>query len=187
MIKYIEDTEKYAEITGFRKVSVDNKEKFLNAVRGCQKDLTIQLFNADLVCTWEHLYFAALNAQIAFRTGTNISKRPDMEMLLYASTQRQISKAIPLIGIKNASTDIALVVIGPSSQSVKDNVLSVSSSIKCQPDDSVLELNKEKVLNIKKAFRITELEIRSVIRNTDVNQALVDLVIERMALLPTQI
>jgi KEOPS complex subunit Cgi121 len=187
LIKYIGEAEKYVEITGFRKVTLSNKEEFLNAVRPCRKELALQFFNADLICTWEHLYFAALNALTAFQTRTNISKSVDMEMLLYASSQNQIRKAIALVGIKSNSTNIAITTIGPNSHFTEETVSRVSSLVKCEPDDSVLELTQEKITSIKRVFQITETEIESVMTNNDLNQALVDLVIERMALLPTQI
>jgi KEOPS complex subunit Cgi121 len=186
VIKYIDGAEKFSIITGFRKVSMGNKEEFLRSVRENQTDLILQFFNADLVCTWEHLYFAALNALVAFRNGTNISKSPDMEMLLYTSAQRQISKAVALIGIKNDSANIALVGIGSSSRLVEDYLSSMSLLLKSQQDDSILELTQEKAIKIKEMFQITKPEIGSVIKDSSQNQALVDLVIERMALLPTQ-
>ena len=187
MIKYIVDAGKFSKITGFRQVSVDNKEEFLRSVRKTQMDLTIQFFDADFVCTWEHLFFAALNSLAAFRNGTNISKRQDMEMLLYASAQRQISKAITLIGIKADSANIALVAVDSSRRLVEESISGISSMLRTHPDDSILELNQEKAIRIKEMFQITEQEIASVMKENCKNQALVDLVIERMALLPTQI
>jgi KEOPS complex subunit Cgi121 len=187
VIKYIVDAEKFSKITGFRQVSVDNKEEFLRSVRKTQMDLTIQFFDADLVCTWEHLLFAAMNSLAAFRNDTNISKRPDIEMLLYASAHRQISKAIKLIGIKADSANIALVAIGSSRRLVEESTSGISSMLRTHPDDSILELTQEKTNRIKEIFQITEQEIASVMKEDCKNQALVDLVIERMALLPTQI
>jgi tRNA threonylcarbamoyladenosine modification (KEOPS) complex Cgi121 subunit len=51
-----------------------------------------QLFDADLVATWQHPYFAALNALAAFKRGANLSNASQPNRPL-CSAQRQIKKA----------------------------------------------------------------------------------------------
>ena len=84
--------------------------KTLNDEKPAQVDF--QLFDARLVATWEHLYLAALNALVAFRSKCNISKSLAVETLLYASAQNQIQKATRLFGIKPSSSDIAVLIVG---------------------------------------------------------------------------
>jgi len=48
-------------------------------------EVEVQLFDASLVTTWEHLYFAALDSLTAFRNRENISRSLAMETMLYAS------------------------------------------------------------------------------------------------------
>jgi len=188
LLKYVEEAAKYVEITGFRKATIGNKELLLRAVHAKIEDrVRIQFFNADLISSWEHLYFASLNSLVAFKNCQNISKRLEMETLLYASAQRQIRKAIEFIGIRSDSANVALIVISPDAKSIREAVSSVSGLIQAHPDDTVLELTPEKMSLIKSAFLITETEIKSVIEDNNLDQALTDLVIERMALLPTQI
>ena len=104
MLKPIEEAGKYVEITGFRNVDVKDAEEFVEAARGdAPKSGWVQFFDADLVATWQHLYFAVLNALLAFRSGRNVSKSVAMEAMLYASAQRQISKALRLMGVKRGS------------------------------------------------------------------------------------
>jgi tRNA threonylcarbamoyladenosine modification (KEOPS) complex Cgi121 subunit len=55
-----------------------------------------------------------------------------------------------------------------------------------EPDETVLELAREKVRSIRKAFGIRAEELEAV-DEKDAEQALVDLVIERTALLSTQL
>ena len=100
------------EATGFKDVRFEDAEEFIKAFRKeKRKDVTIQFFDGKLVATWEHLYFAVLNALMAFRTGRNISKNLAMEAMLYASAQRQIRKAIQLIGVKRGCCENLVVVI----------------------------------------------------------------------------
>jgi len=187
LLKYVEENRKYVEITGFRNVKIEDAEGFLKATRKEQQDTAVQFFNAELVATWQHLYFAALNALTAFRNKSNISKNVAMEVMLYASAQRQIRKAIELVGVKRDSAGVAAVIIGENLDSVKTALSAVSKRIGAEPDETVLELSKGKVQSIRRAFGISERELETVMKKGDVQQALVNLVVERVALLSTQL
>ena len=188
MLKHIEETGKYLEITGFRSISIKNAEEFVKAARmELAKGMSIQFFDAELVATWQHLYFAVLNAMLAFKDGRNISKSVAMETILYASAQRQIRKAIVFMGVKCAVADVAVVIIGESPEAVEVLLSTVSKRVGKEPDDSVLEITKNKEQGIREAFGITDAEFEAVLEKDNDKKALVDLVIERGALLPTQL
>jgi tRNA threonylcarbamoyladenosine modification (KEOPS) complex Cgi121 subunit len=188
MLKSIPEAKKYVEITGFQNVTIDDAELFLKRIRkGKPQSVDVQFFNATLVATWEHLYFATLNALWAFKNRTNISKKLEIETLLYASAQRQIRKAIELMGFKHESANVAVVIIGKNPQFISSALSSIATLVGAQPDDTVLELSGNKTRCIKKTFDISEIEIDTIIEKTGADQALVDLVLERMALLPTMI
>lgn len=188
MLKYIEEAGKYVEITGFRNVSVDDAEDFVKATRReLPQNSMVQFFDAKLVVTWQHLYFAVLNALLAFKNERNISKSVAVEAILYASAQRQIRKAIDLMGVKCAVADVAVVVIGESVKSVEALLSAVSRHVGAEPDDAVLEISKEKAGGIREAFGITDAEFEAVMEKDDGEKVLVDLVIERVALLATQL
>lgn len=187
MLKYIEEAGKYVEMTGFRNVGIKDAEEFVKAARKeTPQSVLIQFFDAELVATWQHLYFAVLNALLAFRSERNISKSVAMEAMLYASAQRQIRKALQLIGVKRDSANVAVVIIGEKSDSVKTVLSAVSKRVGEEPDESVLEVSKEKARGIREAFGITETALETVMDKNNGEQALVNLVIERMALLSTQ-
>jgi KEOPS complex subunit Cgi121 len=186
--KYIEETERYVEITGFRNVGIKDAEEFVKAARKELPQKTwIQFFDAEMVATWQHLYFAVLNALLAFTNGRNISKSEAMEVMLYASAQRQIRKAIQLIGVKHTSANVAMVIIDENSEQLKAVLSAVSKRIGVEPDETVLELTNEKIQNIRKTFEVSTRELEVVMEKTNVKQALVNLVIERTALLSTQL
>ncbi len=63
-------------------------------------DIVIQVFDRSAVISRMHLIGAYLDAVQAFRDGTNIANDIAMEMLLFASMDRQISKAIENLGAK---------------------------------------------------------------------------------------
>jgi tRNA threonylcarbamoyladenosine modification (KEOPS) complex Cgi121 subunit len=187
LLKYIEEDGKYVEITGFRNVKIEDAAEFLKAVRKEKQTAYVQFFNAELVATWQHLYFAALNALVAFRNKRNISKNVAMEVMLYASAQRQIRKAIAFMGVKRDSANIAALIINENPDSVKTALQAVSKLIGAEPDETVLELSKSKVQSIRRAFAISEKELETVMKKNNLEEALVNLVVERMALLSTQL
>ena len=62
----------------------------------------------------------------------------------------------------------------------------LTKSVGSEPDDSVLEMTKTKETKIKKAFEIVDEELKTVMKDGDQEKAIVNLVIERVALLSTQ-
>jgi KEOPS complex subunit Cgi121 len=187
LLKYIQEFGKQVEVTGFRNVRIRDIGEFLTIIRREKpSNVEIQLFDGKFVATWQHLYFAALNALTAFKSKENISKSIAMETMLYASAQRQISKGMKLLGIKPNSSEIAVLIIGEKPETVRSTLAMVSKHVNSEPDDKVLELSNEKAKSIQKIFEISSVELKTVTRKDDSEKALTDLVIERMALLATQ-
>ena len=187
MLKYIEEFEKHIAITGFRNAKIEDSERFLKKMRLKKgSNVETQFFDAKYVATWQHLYFAVLNALTACKNKRNISKSLAIETMLYASTQRQIRKAMELLGIKAETSEIAVLIIGEDSEAIKSALSMISASAMAQCDDTVLELSEEKERIIQKTFGISDLELKTVMKKDDVKEALTNLVIERMALTATQ-
>jgi KEOPS complex subunit Cgi121 len=187
LLKPVEEFGKHLVISGFRKAQVKDVRAFLKTI--CSEEpsaVEIQLFNAHLVATWQHLYFAALNALTAFKNRENVSKSLAMETMRYASAQRQIRKAIELLGIKPQRSDIAILIMSESPKAVTSALSQISRIFKAKPDDTVLELTSQKMKEIKRAFEVSDVELEVVANGNDVKKALVELVIERMALLTTK-
>ena len=188
MLKPLEEYGNYVEISGFRDVKVGDVRGFVEGV--CEElpaDVEVQLFDAALIATWEHLYFAALNAHMAFKNKRNISKSLAVEAALYASSQRQIKKALDFIGVKEESVNVAVLVFGADAASVQAGISVVARCLGVAPDESVLELSEAKMGRIRSAFSISGAEFEAVSSRGNEEQALVDLVIERVALLSTRL
>jgi tRNA threonylcarbamoyladenosine modification (KEOPS) complex Cgi121 subunit len=158
--------------------------KTLNDEKPVQVDF--QLFDARLVATWEHLYFAALNALVAFRSKRNISNSVAVETLLYASAQNQIQKATRVLGVKPSSSNIAVLIVGERSGPIQSVLSTISEDVGGKRDDGVLELSGEKSESIRRFFGISENQLRTAKRGESFERALVDLVIERVALVAVQ-
>ncbi|HTY75414.1 MAG TPA: KEOPS complex subunit Cgi121 [Candidatus Nanoarchaeia archaeon] len=189
MQKRLEEYGKTIEITGFRNIHIRDA-KFISQTLTSRLngDCEIQFFDADLVATWQHLYFAVLNAIMNLRSSRRISKSIAVETVLYACAQKQIQKAIDIIGLKPNCENAALVVICEDEASATAGLDKVSKFLGSMPDDSVLELSKLKIERIRKAFDITQTELTTASASgVNEEQALVDLVVERVALLSTRL
>jgi tRNA threonylcarbamoyladenosine modification (KEOPS) complex Cgi121 subunit len=187
LLKYIEEFRKYVAITGFSNAKIKDIEEFFNVVRREKpSNVEIQFFDARLVATWQHLYFAVLNALTAFKNHRNISKSLAMETILYVSAQHQIRKATEKLGIKPETSEIAMLAIGEEPETVEMVLQIISNYINAQQDPTVLELSENKTALIQKTFKISNLELEAAMGKDGLEKALVDLVIERMALLATQ-
>jgi KEOPS complex subunit Cgi121 len=187
VLKLIEEFKTYAEICGFNNVKISRAKEFLDKVsREKPAGVEVQFFDARRVATWQHLYFAALNALTAFKNKENISKTLAMETLLYAAAERQITRAVKLVGIGATSSDVAVLIIGKEPRKMKSTLSMVSKNIDGKPDMTVLELSRDKVATIQRIFDISEAELRTVTEKNDIDKAMTDLIVERMALLSTQ-
>ncbi len=108
------------------------------------KDL--QVLNSRYVAGREHIEFAVAQADEAFRKGKNISRDPHVEVLVRASGQRQIKKALELFGLSSRE----IVVIG---EKLPEELR------ECGCVESSGEVDEEKYEGIKDAFGISEAEI----------------------------
>jgi tRNA threonylcarbamoyladenosine modification (KEOPS) complex Cgi121 subunit len=155
MLQYLKEYGKYVEITGYHGIEFDKAEIFLKTKRKeTQQNIDIQFFEAELIATQEHLYFAVLNALQAFKNKTNLSK--------------------------------SIAIVGDDPKQIETALAAVTKSMGTEPDESVLDLTKNKEAIIKKTFEITEEELK-VLQNGNQKKAITNIVIERVALLSTQL
>ena len=175
------------EIAGFKNVKITDINSFLESVRREVGKNQVQFFDAKLIAGQQHLYFAALNALKAFENKSNISSSLAVEALLYASAQRQITKAVDALGVKQDSSQVAVLVMAENSRGMAECLKVVSGLIAGERDDAVLELTDEKIGGIKRLFGISDLEIKAKLKRKGLErEALTDLVVEHVALLAIQ-
>jgi tRNA threonylcarbamoyladenosine modification (KEOPS) complex Cgi121 subunit len=177
----IEGSEWFVSIGGFREISVADVDDLLSSVRGATKPALFQLFDADRVAGWRHLYYAAVNAVKAFDGGTAVSRSLEMEVLLYASCQDQISQAFEVIGISPTTERVGLVVLARDADEAGEAFARISGVLG-RADESVLEMDEAKFEGVKSVFGVSDIELEAV--GGPRKEALTWLVVERGALLP---
>jgi tRNA threonylcarbamoyladenosine modification (KEOPS) complex Cgi121 subunit len=175
-------------ITGYKNVKINNVKDFVEKIKEkLPSNVWIQFFDSSVIANWQHIFFAIINAKLAFKNQCNISKSIDMETLLFASAQNQINKAINLIGIKPYTSNIAILIVAKEQEQINKILLTITKKFGIKPDESVIEFSDEKKDRIIKTFEITKNEIESVQIKNDLEEAIKNLIIERMAILSTKL
>lgn len=154
------------QIMGFR-AHIDNVGSTLSWIDEISGDCTIQLMNAPAVAGKKHALHATLHALNAFQDGYNIAHNLGMEICLRTSAQRQISKAINILGLKEGSMEICAVVVG-----CDDSIIKKMEEF-FKRDDDVL-IPEENTL--KQIYGLSDLEIKSA-------GGLISLILEKTTLL----
>jgi len=170
---------------GFKNVKIPDINGLLDRIRSEASNCQVQIFDAMMIAGLDHLYFSVLNALKAFDSGNKISSSPAMEILLYASGQNQISKAIEMLGVKPGSSQIIAVILSKSKRESFQAARKISQIIGGEQSDKVIDLTDEKFKIIKSKFKVTDAELEATLRRSK-KEALASILIERSALLVTQ-
>jgi tRNA threonylcarbamoyladenosine modification (KEOPS) complex Cgi121 subunit len=168
-------------IGGFRDASIGDIDGFLERMGEAVAPALFQVFDADRVAGWEHLFFAAVNAVKAHEAGAAISRSLAIEVLLYVSCQDQISRALDIVGVTPSTERVALLVLADGMEAA-EKAFGRASVALGRDDDSVLGLDAEKCVRIKETFGVSDSEIEAV--GGSELDALTWLLVERGALLP---
>jgi len=177
---------RYVIFAGFKNVKISNIDLLLNRIREKASGCQVQIFDAKMIAGLDHLYFAVLNALKAVDSRNRISSSLAMEILLYASGQHQIDKAIRTLGVKEGSSQIVAIVLSEAEKKSIETMLKISEIIGGEPCDEVINLTDEKFQIIKSTFGISDAELEATLRKSK-EEALTSILIERSALLVTQI
>lgn len=174
----------------------------LNLTEKIQNDLknsVLQFFSDKYILNQDHIFTACYYTQKAFTDKTNISKRKNIELLLYLATKRQIKNALEAFGI-NLKSDkiISYVIISNENNLNKINEEILQSLGANEIELTINDQSVKKFNQIKSYFEISDNQINSVLNsygieefNTDLMAnnlnnlflALYDLICEKMALL----
>ncbi len=159
----------------FGRPVVRNRNEFVSALRAIQtrSGCVIQALDADKVVSERHLIFAAEKALRAFSEGRNIAKDTGVEVLRYASGERQIERALS-IGLSDSTERIALIILPGRNGQMPDD-LELSGIVEIDGIGCSFKADA-----VKKTFEISEEELWAA-----GEARIADLVLERVALVDT--
>lgn len=164
-------------IIGITEAQIEDVPVLLQRIKqlAIKYDISLQLVNADRVATKEHLQVASYHAQKAFQQKTATANSLEIETLLYATGQRQIAKALTLMGISPNTKDIAAIICCSPTITISEPVREMLDILKGKEADFVLQMTPKKEKALIKMFEITLEELKSA--------STYELILERMALL----
>ncbi len=150
-------------------------DRFLENIKELEdkNGVIIQVFDAELVYGRDHILSAVLHAIRAMEENRNTANSLNMEILLYASGERQLKYAIPKIGVKERSRGVVLVIISMKRKILRDEVETVISNLGLHLDNSILSGDVETLYR----FGLKEEEIKTVPKHK-----YKDLILERVAM-----
>ena len=180
-VQGITGSELWVAVAGVRGVAITDVEETLRGVREAAGGARLQLFDAGSVAGWRHIYHAAVNALNAFVSGTAVSNSLEVETMLYASCQDQISKAFTMMGVSLGTSEAAVLVFSETTGAAREAAVKAAKRIGVA-DDQVLEVSEGKLTRLKELFEIEEEAIGTL--GVSQAEALTSLVVEKGALLP---
>ena len=168
-------------------------------IQNNHKNSMLQFFSDKYILNQDHIFTACYYTQKAFRNKTNISKRKNIELLLYLATKRQIKKALEAFGINLKSSNIISFVIISNENNLNKINEEILQSLGANEIELTLNDQSVKKFNqIKSYFEISENQINSVLNSYGVKEsnndlmannlnnlflAVYDLICEKMAFL----
>jgi len=136
-----------------------------------EKNIVIQALNADMIYGTNHLISSVDHAKRSMSQKNNTTNSLSMEILLYASGERQLKLAIPRMGVKQGKSNVAFVFAdGKISDSLVNDLLKMVS---LKRDDKVIEGD----INTLKKFGINKKAIATVSE-----ERYGDLILEKVAM-----
>ena len=160
----------------FGRPTTKERGHLIQAIKDLQSrhGLIAQALDARMVVSEKHIQFAVEKALSAFSDGRNIANDPGMEIMRYASGERQIERALAM-GVSDQTRRIALVLVKVDDQGGWPDDRELCQIIEPDGESGLFDPGA-----VKDVFNISSQELQAV-----GEERMEDLVIERVALVET--
>ena len=159
------ETENNDEVIGIAELHNSNhlkQDELIQLAKSLSSDsLTVQLMNGLLIADETHLLSAAQNALNAKRGEYVLSRSLDVEIIVFASTQRQIGRALDALGVYDGLDEIAVVVVGTDASSVEESIRDLAGKIGNETIPP-FAVTSERMERIKDHYQISDKEIGAI-------------------------
>lgn len=175
---------RYMGISAITQVKPITKEILEKIILMSEKgNVIIQLFDVRKIATWKHIFIATINAIAAFKQKRNIASQLSLEILLYATAQRQIKDAINLLGVSEQTKEVAILILGETKGKMVAIFEQVANFLNGKEKENLLEiLDEEKFNRLLNIFGISEEEINATMRGENKKEAVVKCIIDRISI-----
>jgi tRNA threonylcarbamoyladenosine modification (KEOPS) complex Cgi121 subunit len=165
-----------------RRSFLTNPVGILDSLRTPNRGAVIQAFDAKCVVSVRQIHAAAVAAHLAFKAGTNISKKMEMELLLRLAADTQIGRVLERLGVREGTEEVGLCVLANERslavRIAEDLARAVGGT---EVDDDYLG-REERLAKAIEFYGIEMAEIESV-QARDKAEAILTLILERIATL----
>lgn len=145
----------------------------------------IQLFDAEPIISLRQVHAAAVAAHLAFKAGTNIARRIEVEVLLRLAADTQIGRAIQKIGVRRDSRELGAAVMAKDRASAVRILEQVAALVGGEEISEEALGSEERVEKALEFYGIGGEEVETVQAGSRREAALL-LVLERMAILDVE-
>lgn len=156
--------------------------RILETLRATNRGVVIQAFDANCIISIRQIHAAAVAAHLAFKAGTNISKRMEIELLLRLAADTQIGRVLDKLGVKACTEEVGFCVLADDRTSIVRVVEELTRAMGGVEVDENYLMNVDRLARAAEFYNIREAEIESVqARNRA--EAILILILERIATL----
>ena len=117
--------------------------------------------NGLLIADETHLLSASQNALNAKKGEYMLSRSLDVEIIVFASAQRQIGRALDALGVYDGLDEIAVVVVGTDASSVEESIRDLAGKIGNETIPA-FAVTSERIERIKDHYQISDKEIGAI-------------------------
>ncbi len=176
-------------VTEIQNVHGSTKDQLIELASGQIDDLlAIQFLDASLIVDSTHLLSASQNALNAWNGEYAISRSLALEIVVYASTQKQIGKALDLFGVKDKMDSITLVVVGVTTERVENGINDLVSKIGTEIKNP-FDMDNARLSRLMEYYGVTPTELEALTESkatNDLQQALSKCVASRVSLVAVE-
>ena len=120
--------------------------------------LATQFLNATLIASPLHLISATQNALNAHNGNYALARSLDIEIIVYASLQHQIGRALEIMGVTDKQKVVGIVVVGSNIETIRKKLNTFISSIGVELDPPFTP-DSDTINTIASAFDIKQSEL----------------------------
>ncbi len=150
--------------------------------------MAIRLINPDLIAAPIHLISAAQNALNAWAGEYKIARSLDVEILVYASAQTQIGRALQLLGLHDDQASVGVIMVSEDGKSLEEALQTLLSMVgpECPTPFAASE---SRLRRVAEAFGVSETEMSTLKAGDSIEdriEALARCVVSRVSLVAVE-
>ena len=143
-----------------------SKDAIIEIAQSSSSDMeAVQILDSILIVDDGHVLSAVQNAVNAHRGNYAKSRTLDVEIAVYASGQRQISRAFELVGVSDDTSRSLVIIVGTNKSQLEIRMTEIMEKLGTEVENPFFP-DIERLVKIQKVFDISEIEIATYASST---------------------